>query len=428
MRKVLLFLLLLNLAYSGFTQEAGTERFVPFVSKLKAKADESQILITWRNPRNVEGVILLYRHSTEIGPDNLADAVPIARLGADQESYRDTPPDDKLYYYAVLIEDPSATIQELFIPFRNKTSKGVRITEPPSAESEAARITGIKAEVVDDSVQVVFETSNPNRGLLLFRNSSPMTTTEDLLEAYAPLQLEPGTTRFVDYPIPGVASYYAVLDTETFKLGRQVLAAGENTTLQGVVVPLEVPRVGLPPVSGADAASDADAGNEAEASAGLEAAAQASPAATPLPYLQLAEGSESVFAFPPRREDLDPRTQAAISRILESTSPVEAGRKAVVILPEDKNKPVGGESTGLYDILQEHLLAGDYAGAESKLQGFLNLRRSPYTEARVRFYLAQAYYFQGLYEEALLEFVLSQDQLYAPVQPWLESCFRHLWE
>ena len=131
MRKVLLFLLLLNLAYSGFTQEAGTERFVPFVSKLKAKADESQILVTWRNPRNVEGAILLYRHSTEIGPDNLADAVTIARLGADQESYRDTPPDDKLYYYAVLIEDPSATIQELFIPFRNKTSKGVRITEPP---------------------------------------------------------------------------------------------------------------------------------------------------------------------------------------------------------------------------------------------------------------------------------------------------------
>ena len=100
----------------------------------------------------------------------------------------------------------------------------------------------------------------------------------------------------------------------------------------------------------------------------------------------------------------------------------------MVILPEDKSEPGSGESTGLYDILQEHLLAGDYAGAESKLQGFLNLRRSPYTEARVRFYLAQAYYFQGLYEEALLEFVLSQGQLYTPVQPWLESCFRHLWE
>jgi TolA-binding protein len=107
---------------------------------------------------------------------------------------------------------------------------------------------------------------------------------------------------------------------------------------------------------------------------------------------------------------------------------VRASQTAVVILPEDKGEPIAGESASLHNILQEHLVAGDYAGAESKLQGFLNLRRSPYTEARVRFYLAQSYYFQGLYEEALLEFVLSQEQLYAPVQPWLESCFRHLWE
>ena len=59
MRKVLLFLLLLNLLSPAFTQEAGTESFVPFVSKLKAKADQSQILITWRNPSNLEGVLLL---------------------------------------------------------------------------------------------------------------------------------------------------------------------------------------------------------------------------------------------------------------------------------------------------------------------------------------------------------------------------------
>ena len=404
MRKVLLFLLLLNLVSPAFTQEAGTESFVPFVSKLKAKADESQILITWRNPSNLEGVLLLYRHSTEIDQDNLNEALPVARLGADQESYRDTPPDDKLYYYALLIEDKSAVIRELFIPFRNKTSEGVRITAPPPVESEAARITGIKAEVVDDSVQVVFENSNPERNLLLFRGASPMITSEDLLNASAPLQLKPGTTRYVDYPIPGVESYYAVLDTETFKLGRLVLSAGENTTLRGVVVPLEVSRVALPPVSSAAAAAPA------------------------LPYLQLAEDSQSAFAIPPRREELDPLTEAAVSRVLASAAPLAAGQKALVILPEDRNEPGSGESTGLYDILQEHLLAGDYAGAESKLQGFLNLRRSPYTEARVRFYLAQAYYFQGLYEEALFEFVLSQGQLYAPVQPWLESCFRHLWE
>lgn len=452
MRKVFLFLLLLIVASSGFAQETGNEIFVPFVSKLKAKADESQILITWRNPKNLEGTILLFRHSSEIDQDNLTDAVPIARLTADQESYQDTPPEAGPYYYAVLIEDPSGTIQKLFIPFRNKTSQAARISLPPPMENAATRITGIQAMVKGDSVQVVFETSNPDRDLLLFRSNSPMNSTEELLEAFAPLQLEAGTTRFVDYPIPGVESYYAVIDIEMFKLGKQVLVAGENTTDQGVVVPLEVPRVALPPVSTQKPGSDGEAAAEQpptekpiaqavgppqESSvqpgrwAGVQPGRQAGElalAATPLPYLQLAEDSGSIFSFPQRWEDLDPQTQAAVSRVLASTTPLRPSQTAVVILPEDKDEPTAGESASLHNILQEHLLAGDYAGAESKLQGFLNLRRSPYTEARVRFYLAQAYYFQGLYEEALLEFVLSQGQLYTPVQPWLESCFRHLWE
>ena len=460
MKKGSLLLLLLLVASSGFSQEAGSERFVPFVSKLKAKADESQILLTWHNPRDLRGAILLYRHSSEIDQDNLTDAVRVARLTADHESYEDTPPDDKPYYYAALIEDSSGTIQKLFIPFRNKTSQAVRISVPPPAESASPRITGIRAVVVDDAVQVFFKTSNPDADLLLFRSNAPMTGIEDLLEAFAPLQLEAGTTRFVDFPIPGVESYYAVIDTEMFKLGKQVLVAGENTTVRGVVVPLEVPRVallpetGIGPEAGIGPTSAAQAGIESEAATeqpagetpvagtaapgpgtlivpGIQPGRQSgglSLATTPLPYLQLAEESGSSFVIPPRRADLGPQTQAAVSRILSSTPPLMAGQKSVVILPEDRDEPAAGESASLHNILQQHLLAGDYAGAESKLQGFLNLRRSPYTEARVRFYLAQAYYFQELYEEALLEFVLSQDQLYVPVQPWLESCFRHLWE
>jgi hypothetical protein len=440
MRKVLLLLVLLTAAFSGFSQEAGTERFAPFVSKLKAKADESRILITWRNPENLEGAILLYRHSAEIDQDNLADAVLVERLAADQESYRDIPPEDTPYYYAALIEDASGTIHEVLVPFRNKTSRAVRIAEPPPVQEEAARITGIQAGVSDDSVQIVFQTSNPARELLLFRSNTPMDSTEDLLEAFAPLQLEAGTTRYVDYPIPGVESYYAVIDTETFKLGKQVLVAGENTTDRGVTVPLEVPRVALPPQTAAEPGSTAETsgGSEpvaeqppAERPAGIESVPKAGAstlAATPLPYLQLAEDGGTVFSIPRRREELDPETRAAVSRILASTFPLKAAKTAVEILPEDKNEPAAGESASLYNILHQQLLAGDYAEAEAKLQGYLNLRRSPYTEARVRFYLAQAYYFQGLYEEALLEFVLSQGQLYAPVQSWLASCFRNLWE
>jgi hypothetical protein len=450
MKKCALLLLLLLPAWAGFPQEAGSERIVPFVSKLKVKADESQILVTWHNPKNLQGSLLVYRHTAEIDQDNLADAVLIARLNLDRESYEDSPQDFKPYYYAVLIEDQSGTVQKLFIPFRNKTSKEIRISALPPVESTAPRITDIRAVVSGDSVQVSFETSNTERQLLLFRSNSPMTTTEDLLEAFAPLQLEAGVTRFIDFPIPGVESYYAVIDSQMFKLGKQVLVAGENATIQGVVVPLEVSRIALPPLAHEEEGHEAEASGEVAAEAkriptGRPVAPTTTPAAassiqpgpqpgalalaaTPLPYLQPVEESGSGFYMPQQRADLNPQTQAAVSRLLSTTPPVRASQRRVVILPEDKDEPIAGESTGLYNILQDYLVAGDYAGAESKLQGFLNLRRSPYTEARVRFYLAQAYYFQGLYEEALLEFVLAQGELYAPVQPWLESCFRNLWE
>ena len=434
MKKGCLLLLLLLFAWAGFGQEAGT--FVPFVSKLKARADESKILVTWHNPKDLQGKILVYRYSTEIDQDNFSDAVRLATLARDRESYEDSPPDERPYYYAVLIEDSAGTIQKMFIPFRNKTSQGVHISAPPPAESDAAGVTGIRAVVSEDSVLVDFLTSSPERELLLFRSNSPMTTTEDLIQAFAPLRLQAGLTHFTDFPIPGVETYYAVVDTELFKLGKQVLVPGENATVEGVVVPLEVSRVALPAAprqsgpgvqTGAPKAVGTTAGTgQIGGTSSGRGAARSLTASTPLPYLQPSE--DTLSGTPPHKTELDPRTQAAISRLLASAPTLQAGERDVVILPEDKDEPSAGESKGLYTILQDFLLPGDYTGAESKLLGFLNLRRSAYMEARVRFYLAQAYYFQGLYEEALLEFVLAQDQLYAPVQPWLESCFRNLWE
>jgi hypothetical protein len=405
MKKGLLLAFAALSAWAGFAQEAGLESSALFISKLKAKAEQSRIVLTWHNPRNLRQPLLLYRHVAEITEENLGEATLIARLTPDQESYEDSPEDYNPHYYAVLIEDA----RRLLIPFRNKTSQAVRVEVLPSVDSLASRITGIRASVVDEAVQVTFTASNPDRELLLFRSNSPMLTTEDLLDAFAPLQLEKGTERVTDFPIPGVQSYYAVIDTEMFKLGRQELVPGENTTTQAAVVPVGVQRAALPPPAPAVRPAAED------------------HAAVRLPYLQPKHDGRIAASMPQRPEPLDARTREAVSRILASAPPLEPSQRSVVILPEDRNCPGAGESASLREILQEHLLAGDYRAAEAKLQGFLNLKRSAYTEARVRFYLAQAYYFQGLYEEALLEFVLAEEQLYGPVQPWLQSCFQHLW-
>ena len=442
MKKVLPLLLFL-IAASAFAQEADSQSPVPFVSKLRAKAHDSRILITWRNPESFQGSILLYRHSAEIDANNYQDAQLIARLNARQSSFEDNPAYDNPYFYAALIEDPNGTVQRLFIPFRNKTSSGVRIAVLPTAESLSTHITGISTEIFEDSVRVTFQSSSANRPLLLFRSTTPILGTEGLLEAFAPLQLDAGTNSFIDFPIAGVETYYAVIDSELFKLGKHRLEPGENTTEVAAVIPLDSEGAAAqsetasepvqPAAQPAPRRSSSTQRSQAQSAPGGSGEIatvkrdQQPPAGTPLPYLQPAQSAGGGETLPRRKRLSDPRTQAAIDRVLASAPPLQPLRSTVTVLPEEKSAPAAGESGELNGIVAKYLLTGNFQEAEAKLQGFLNLKRSAYIEARARFYLAQSYYFQQLYEEALLEFVLAQEPLYVAVQPWLDSCFRRLY-
>ncbi len=453
MKKAVLLVLFISACALAFSQETGREVFARFVSKLKAEASGSSVLLSWRNPKDVQASPVLYRHTSQIGADNLNQAELIARLAADTSSYEDKPTDARPYYYAVLLEDADGSLHSIFVPFRNRTSEPVSIAVLPSEESLAARVSEIEAEVAADAMRVSFQSSNPDRDLLLFRSDSAILTADDLLSAFAPVQLDAGTTRYFDYPIPGVEYYYAVIDAGLFKLGKQQLMAGENSTVQPVALPLEVGRVGLPPVAAAEQAAPTEktaAAPITPAAAPLPAPITGEPEQTtapaplriqaekarsfPLPFLQLPSSLEqgrTVTALrrpglPTKTEELGLETRQSVDRILAATPPLLPETRSVEILPVDRGDPSNGESAGLQKIIRDQLLTGNFRSAEAKLQGFLNLRRTAYTEARVRFYLAQAYYFQGLYQEALLEFVLAQDQLYASVQPWLSSCFRQL--
>ncbi len=431
MKKALLLLLVFGVSAAGIAQDAGTEVFAPFISKLKATATDSSILLSWRNPSDLQARPLVYRYDEQIGPDNIEQARLVARLEPGTSNYVDTPLDNRPYYYAVLLEDEEGKIYRMFVPFRNRIFEPVRITVLPSEESLAARITGIRVAVLEDAIRITFRSSRSDRDLLLFRGGSPILDPDDLLEAFSPVQLGGGTTSYLDFPIPGVEYYYAVIDAGLFKLGKRQLIAGQNTTVNPVAVPMEVERAALP-------ASPYPA-PEATPRPPSEAPSPSIPAtgtvqSRPLPYLQLPsnpaeQGGRAAavrYSLPERVEELTPQTQAALQRLM-ATSPLPGPpRQEVEILPEDRAAVGAGEYASLRRILQEHLAKGEFGAAEEKLQGFLDLRRSPPVEARAHFYLAQAYYFQGLFEEALLELVLAQDQLYAAVQPWLQSCFRQL--
>ncbi len=411
MKRLFLLCLLVVAAFLLWGEEERPKVFAPFVSGLKATPGESSITLTWKGSRDVLGLRLIYRHTDEISERNFKEAEFIARLTPETESYLDYPPDQKNYYYAVLLEDEGGKVYTLFIAFRNKTTLGLGIVSPAPEENMAARITDIDTRIVEDSILISFQASKPNRELLLFRHTAPIRQSDDLLAAASPVVLDKNVTGYLDNPIPEIDYYYAVIDAGLFKIGKPELSEGENSTVNPAQLPLGLGRIGLKP--------------------------DASPLKLlPLPYLLITTGVElgdelppsSPFLLPTRVESLQPATVKAISQILTEVKQSSRLQKDIEILTVDQAANVRGEAYTLQTILKDQLLKKKFREAEKQLINFLSIRRSEDIEARTRFYLGQIFYFQGLYREAFIEFLLAQDAYYQKIQPWLNACYRKLQE
>jgi TolA-binding protein len=460
-------LLLLALATGLGAQEAHLKVSAPFVSRLKAQARQGSILLSWRESPDLKGPRLIYRSTAEITEANFSSARLVARLDPAVNAYEDHPPDGKPYFYAVLLEDAKGKLYKLFIPFRNKTSAAVRTAGVASEQALAARITSLSAAVSDDAVRLRFQASRADRELLLFRSTGPMRKPDDLLNAAPPVGLNAGATAYVDYPIPGLDYYYAVVDAGLFKAGQVKLEEGQNATTTPVQVPLGAGRVALPPLKSVVPAVQAQpepakrapaaappaaprtaaappaaaptgalppaAAAEAPAWPAAEAQPEAFPdreAVTPLPLLaldlDLASGSQlptaSAFASPRFSSGpLSPQTQKAVAAVLSDAPPPARPRLKAAAFPEDLAARGDSEAYGLQSILVKHLLPGDNAAAEAQLLDFLSVRHSEEAGARAHFYLGQAYYLQGKYQQACLELLLAQDRFYVAAQPWIDA-------
>ena len=118
-----------------------------------------------------------------------------------------------------------------------------------------------------------------------------------------------------------------------------------------------------------------------------------------------------------------------MSELLAALPPRAQPPLAVQILPVDAAaEAAAARRPPLKTILVERLQAGDHARAEQELGRYLSVHRPPEIEARARFYLAQARWFQGRPREALLDLLLARERYYRDVQPWLEACLYRLAE
>lgn len=400
-RLFLIFLLLSSCVFFCTGQQQDV--FAPFISRIKAEADQSKVVLTWEDSEDIDGSYSIYRHTDEITEASFERADKIAEVGSGVEYFIDYPPEAGSYYYAVLARDNNK-LYKLFIPFRNKTVNSVQVSEAVTLEQMAASISNIQTDVKEDSIVVKFESDKDDRELIVYRSTDPIRKKADVTAA-TPLRIVSSAKESVqDFPVPGIGYYYAVIDSVLVKTGTIDFEPGDNTTIIPAKLTLGT-RVGLPKTT--------------------------ARRSLPLPLYPISMDVETgnrmsgpdIF-IPEQESSLSPATKKAVVSLLKSIEPRQPPKPEPDILTTDKAVPQsGGEEYTLRSILESTLLKREWDNAESRLRSFLDIHHSPTVEQRAHYYLGQVYYFQGKYRESFMEFLLAREKYYPQVDPWLDELF-----
>ena len=382
--------------------------FSPFPSSLRAVEAGEGIRLTWRDSPDVLGTYHIFRHSTEIEEGNFSDAKEIAAVPPGISTFVDYPGDRQEYYYAVLLEDPDGGLFELFIPFRNKTVYPVSALPVVSEKELAASVTGLKAEVRGEGIQLRFQADRKDRSLTIYRHTDPIADVDGLLGASSIGMIESDQTTFTDYPIPGIPYYYGIFDTKLIQTGTFVFNPGQNISVQPVKIGEEARRTGL-------------------------AAPSISLRSPPLPRLMLQRSVVSGDQLAPSLNQISPAPRpmgaaaaAVVDQLLADIPEKHEKPAEAEILPSHLHGDFSGAAYTLSLILRERFSKGEYEETAAALEEFLSIRREDSVDHAARFYLGQAYYFTGNYREALYQFLTAEEDYYAESQPWIDRIYPRL--
>ncbi|MDR1863256.1 MAG: hypothetical protein LBQ67_04970 [Treponema sp.] len=379
--------------------------FVPFVSRLQGEMKNNFLRLSWIDSPSARGPVYIYRSELpfeEILPASRGRPVEVP-YGA--ESYIDEPEGPGTLYYFVAASDEWGQKYEISIPFGNTISIQAPAPEgeadrvrPPAAAGgsfpgELPGISGLTASAEGDRVIIRF-TAGEGKRPVLYRSVRPLTKTGDLLNAVI---VQPGiASPFIDYPVPGIPYYYAVIPEAEITGGTLRIMPGVNATTQG-----------------AEAASGRRVGLR-NPELGLRS--------LPLPQISLQTAAPGINAFSetPLRMDLSPEAARVLADIPSPGNKAEPLKKPRAF-NQDLETPAGGEEHTLRAIVQDSFSKKKWETAIDELSRYLSLPRSSLPEARARFYLGQCYYFTGAYRESLFEFLSVQGDYPVESAEWIRS-------
>ena len=371
------------------TEETGPLKVPPppVVSGLFGTCSGNNVTLNWQPATDISGDNIILRSVKPITSANYSSAERIATISVSLATFSDTIADGSEYYYAILTRDTDGVLYDFFLPASNSLLVPV-ISGIAKKPAITTILTEFDAMVRNDAIIMTWNSSLQGKNMVLYRSTSPFTDMSSLVSALVISSFQDNGAPYVDYPVPGVPYYYVVLDEDAIKSGTAEFLPDKNTNR----IPVEIPSI--------------------------YAKIQRTPLPTlrpmPLPWLNPGQQAEiPALKFSPDTEK--------IIASLTSYTPIKSARNlSPYVFKSDLDSTSGGEDYTLKKILEINFREGSWDKAIKSLNSFLSIRRSEDTIARTRFYLGEAYYFSGDYRNALLSFLMSEDNYYEQSQEWIQ--------
>ena len=378
---------------SGLAAQDGNAS--PHVSQIRAESRNNLIRLTWVDSPDVRGPVYIFRSTRPFSGSIPANSRPVIVRYGEQYYIDDTEEMENIYYF-IAASDTAGRRYDTIIPNINSTNVNLTqaaVLEPPVRDTPKVEpiqgISNLRVVRDGDRVIVTYDVAGPHKNAILYRSMQPVRRPQDLLNAVI---VQSGiSSPFVDFPVPGLSWYYAVIYEDEISSGNMGIRSGINATISAVII------------SGDDAAERA-----------------IRPIPLPVMSLRNAMGDNFFLTDISGQVPLSAETE----RMLRNTQmPPKAPlvKKAPRVFAVDLQSPSGGEESALFQIVKEYFEKRDWEGAQAGLTHYLTLPRSKDVEARARFYLGQTLYFTGNYREALFEFLSVKSLHPAEANVWIDA-------
>ncbi|GHV46344.1 hypothetical protein AGMMS49546_34190 [Spirochaetia bacterium] len=387
-----------------------------FISDLQVEARNNMVRLTWKDSPDAQGPVYIYRSNAPIDPGRLLGGLPRPlEVPYGVESYIDEMESSGTFYYFIAASNASVQpgsrlrtvdVHNIIIPLGNTVSVTTNFQSDfldlaGGASPFGSDIYALRALVEGEGVSISYQVKDPFRNTVLYRSVQPIQQTTDLLKAVI---VQSGIVPpFIDYPVPGISYYYAVIFEDELTRGSVGISPGNNATIRAVEISAGNGRVGLPGL-----------GNEMRA--------------MPLPLMSLNYAVPGIDSFSELSTPipLGPQAARAIANI-RRPEPKPVPLKKPRAFSQDLGEESGlWEEQGLKSIVQGPFVGRDWQKVRTELNHFLSLPRGGITTARARFYLGQSLYFTGDYREALLEFLLIKAEFPREANEWIDATLTQL--